>query len=50
MDKKLITIVGMGPGVSNSVAKRFAKENFRLALIARNEERLNDYKKELESS
>ncbi|MBS1552330.1 MAG: SDR family NAD(P)-dependent oxidoreductase [Bacteroidetes bacterium] len=49
MDKKLITIVGMGPGVSNSVAKRFAKENFRLALIARNEERLNEYKKYFES-
>jgi len=49
MEKKLITIVGMGPGVSNSVAKKFAKENFKLALIARNEERLSKYKTELES-
>ena len=50
MEKKLITIVGMGPGISNSVAYKFAKENFKLALIARNEDRLNEYKKNLEES
>lgn len=49
LNKKLIIIFGMGPGVSNSVAKKFAGENFRLALIARNADRLNEYKKNLES-
>ncbi|MDQ3193679.1 MAG: SDR family NAD(P)-dependent oxidoreductase [Bacteroidota bacterium] len=48
MNKKLITIVGIGSGISYSVAKRFGKENFRLALIARNEQRLIDYKKDFE--
>lgn len=32
---KLCTIVGMGPGVSFSVAKRFAKEGFTIAMISR---------------
>lgn len=40
----------MGPGVSSSVAKKFAGDNFRLALIARNTERLNVFKKNLEAA
>jgi len=50
MSKKLITIVGIGPGISSAVARKFAKEDFRLALVARNEERLLKYKEEFEST
>jgi len=38
---KLLTIVGMGPGISKAVADRFAKEGYSLAMIARSEERLS---------
>lgn len=44
MNKKILTIVGMGPGISNAVAEKFAKEGFAIAMIARNEKRLADYK------
>ncbi|MEO6694389.1 MAG: SDR family NAD(P)-dependent oxidoreductase [Ignavibacteria bacterium] len=48
MDNKILTIVGMGPGVSYSVAQRFAKDGFKIAMIARNKQRLDDYKDEFE--
>jgi NADP-dependent 3-hydroxy acid dehydrogenase YdfG len=37
---KTIIVVGFGPGVSTSVARKFGSEGFSVALIARNEERL----------
>ncbi len=46
MANKILTIVGMGPGVSYSVAKKFANNGFTVAMIARGEERLNEYKAE----
>ena len=49
MKDKLFTVVGMGPGVSYSTAKYFAKKGFKIAMIARNEQKLFDYKKEFES-
>lgn len=36
----LVTIIGAGPGISNGVAKKFGKEGYKIALIARNEEKL----------
>lgn len=50
MSKKILTIVGMGPGISNAVAEKFAKEGFAIAMIARNEKRLADYKSKFEKS
>lgn len=47
MENKLIAIVGMGPLISLSVAERFAKEGYRIAMIARNEEKLKELKKHL---
>jgi len=47
---KLCTIVGMGPGVSFSVAKRFAKEGFTIAMIARNTDNLRKFANELKNS
>ena len=35
MSKKTIVVVGAGRGLGNSIAERFAKENFRVVLIAR---------------
>ena len=37
---KLIAIVGYGPGTSASLAERFAKEGFSIALVGRDAERL----------
>jgi NADP-dependent 3-hydroxy acid dehydrogenase YdfG len=37
---KLIAIVGYGPGTSTSLAERFAKEGFSIALVGRDKERL----------
>lgn len=37
---KTIIVAGYGPGISNSVAERFGKEGFAVALVARNAERL----------
>jgi NAD(P)-dependent dehydrogenase (short-subunit alcohol dehydrogenase family) len=37
---KLIAIVGYGPGTSASVAERFAREGFSIALVGRDEQRL----------
>jgi short-subunit dehydrogenase len=46
-NKPVCTIVGAGPGVGLSVAKRFAKGGFRIALIARRRDMLDEYKTEL---
>lgn len=47
---KTIAIVGAGPGLGMSVAKKFGQNGFRVALIARNEEKLNQLVKGLEQS
>lgn len=38
---KTIAIVGAGQGLGMSIAKKFGQNGFRVALIARNEEKLN---------
>jgi len=38
---KTIVILGAGPGLGASVARRFAREDFRVALVARRKERLD---------
>lgn len=45
---KNIVIVGAGPGLGMSIAKKFGQNGFRVALIARNEEKLNQLVNELE--
>lgn len=37
---KVLAVVGMGPGVSAAVARRFVKEGFSVAAIARNADKL----------
>ncbi|MFW9823486.1 MAG: SDR family NAD(P)-dependent oxidoreductase [Candidatus Thorarchaeota archaeon] len=45
--KKIITIVGMGPGNGMGIARRFGKEGFTIAMISRNEGKLSKLKAEL---
>ncbi|MFX1456848.1 MAG: SDR family NAD(P)-dependent oxidoreductase [Promethearchaeota archaeon] len=45
--KKIITIVGMGPGNGMGIARRFGKEGFTVAMISRNEEKLRKLQTEL---
>ena len=46
MSKKTIVVVGAGQGLGNHVAEKFAKENFRVVLVARRSEALAEYQKE----
>lgn len=48
MQKKTFIIIGAGPGLGNAIAREFASHDFRVVLIARNGERLNEYKQEFE--
>jgi short-subunit dehydrogenase len=45
--KKSILIIGAGPGLSQGVANKFAKEGFSIALISRNAANLENIKQEL---
>lgn len=47
MNNKLITIVGMGPGISFETAKKFAANGFTVAMIARREASLNKLRDQL---
>lgn len=47
--KKLITIIGAGPGISHGVAEKFGNQGFKVALIARTESKLIEQIKQLES-
>jgi NAD(P)-dependent dehydrogenase (short-subunit alcohol dehydrogenase family) len=47
MTKPLIAVVGAGPGVGLAVARRFAREGYRVALFARRPEALDEYTSEL---
>jgi short-subunit dehydrogenase len=49
MNKKLIVVVGAGPGVGNHVAKKFGVNNFRVVLVSRNQNSLDQYVQELSS-
>lgn len=46
MDKTAI-VVGAGPGLGNHVAKKFGRMGFRVVLVARREEALKRYQREL---
>lgn len=46
---KTIVICGYGPGISAAVARRFGREGFQVALVARSEQRLTEGVAELEA-
>lgn len=41
-NQKVIAVVGIGPGLGRSIAVRFAREDFRVALMARGESHLSE--------
>jgi NAD(P)-dependent dehydrogenase (short-subunit alcohol dehydrogenase family) len=47
-DSNIVAIVGVGPGLGASLARRFAREDFAVALLARREESLAPVRAELE--
>jgi short-subunit dehydrogenase len=49
-DQQVCVITGVGPGTGSALARRFAKGGYRVALIARNEDRLRDLEAELQGS
>jgi short-subunit dehydrogenase len=49
MNKKLIVVVGAGPGVGNHVAKKFGIHNLRVVLVSRNQDSLDQYVQGLSS-
>jgi short-subunit dehydrogenase len=49
MEKKTLILIGAGPGLGNAVAKEFAAHDFRVALIARRAEKLQEYENELKA-
>jgi short-subunit dehydrogenase len=49
-DQKVCVITGVGPGTGSALARRFAKGGYRVALIARSEDRLRDLEAELQGS
>src|SRR5258708_20686546 len=44
---KTIAVVGVGPGMGRSIAPRFGREGFQVALVARNPTRLDTFTGEL---
>jgi short-subunit dehydrogenase len=49
MNKKTIVVVGAGQGLGNHIAEKFAKENFRVVLVARRSEALEEYRQDFET-
>lgn len=50
MSQEICAVVGVGPGIGLAVAKRFGQEGYRLALIARNVAKLEDFAGELKQA
>src|SRR6266851_2384029 len=44
---KTIAVFGVGPGMGRSIARRFGREGFQVALVARNQTRLDAFTGEL---
>ena len=49
MPEKTVLITGVGPGTGSSLARCFHKEGYKVAMIARNRERLDHLESELET-
>lgn len=48
--EKVAAVVGVGPGLGAAIARRFAREGFALALMARGTEDLKPVREEIEAS
>lgn len=49
MSEKILLIVGAGPGISLNTAKKFGKEGFKIGLISRSKDSLEQYESELKN-
>ena len=47
---KTAVVIGVGPGLGAAVARRFAREGFRVALMARNMDKLQEVRTEIENA
>src|SRR6202042_3325182 len=47
MTDPVCVISGVGPGTGSALARRFAEGGYRVAMLARNKERLNGLQKQL---
>ncbi|MET0790297.1 MAG: SDR family NAD(P)-dependent oxidoreductase, partial [Polyangiaceae bacterium] len=47
---KVAVVVGVGPGLGQALAVRFAREGFRVALVARHEESLSTTRAAIEGT
>ena len=50
MLKKIALVTGVGPGTGSSIARRFSNGGYKVAMIARDKERLKSLEVELEDS
>jgi NADP-dependent 3-hydroxy acid dehydrogenase YdfG len=50
MSKKVALVTGVGPGTGSSIARRFSNGGYKVAMIARDKERLKSLEDELEDS
>ncbi|HEX2915196.1 MAG TPA: SDR family NAD(P)-dependent oxidoreductase [Chloroflexia bacterium] len=50
MSNELCVVVGAGPGIGLAVARRFAREGFKVALVARRKEALESYCEEIKQA
>jgi short-subunit dehydrogenase len=48
-DKKVATVIGVGPGLGAALARRFAAD-YAVALVARNGEKLNEFAREISAA
>lgn len=47
MNQPICIVIGMGAGVSLAVARRFARENFQIAMVGRKRESLDEFERKL---
>ena len=47
---KVAAVLGVGPGLGAAIARRFAREGFAVALMARREESVTEVRKEIEAA
>ncbi|MBA3792085.1 MAG: SDR family NAD(P)-dependent oxidoreductase [Rubrobacter sp.] len=50
MDGKVAAVLGVGPGLGTAIARRFAREGYAVALMARREESVADVRREIENA
>ena len=50
MSKRVALVTGVGPGTGSSIARRFSDGGYKVAMIARDKERLKSLEDELEDS